>query len=279
MNSFFSVGELSKLQNISRQTLIFYDKIGLFQPAYVDPDNGYRYYSSSQLDALDTILLMKKMGLSLDEIRVYMQDYTADSSILAMKRQLSVLTSQIEELQMLKSRVEHRCAQLEHARDVREWGERVTLEQVKRRYLLTQAVEPPYTLEQTSLATKQCFVRAFREHIPVFFQIGAVIPYENLLSGRYTEATQVFLPIEKSRHTKDVTALPEGQCLVTYHVGDYPSIGRAYCRLMEYAQEHQMKIVSDAYELAINDYLSTGDEREYVTKILLYVEPQPDAGT
>nr|WP_317324245.1 MerR family transcriptional regulator [uncultured Flavonifractor sp.] len=198
MNSFFSVGELSKLQNISRQTLIFYDKIGLFQPAYVDPDNGYRYYSSSQLDALDTILLMKKMGLSLDEIRVYMQDYTADSSILAMKRQLSVLTSQIEELQMLKSRVEHRCAQLEHARDVREWGERVTLEQVKRRYLLTQAVEPPYTLEQTSLATKQCFVRAFREHIPVFSRAARSSPMKTCCQGGTPRPRRSFSPSKRA---------------------------------------------------------------------------------
>ncbi|MGI6055273.1 MAG: MerR family DNA-binding transcriptional regulator, partial [Clostridium sp.] len=62
MNQFFSIGELSKLQNISRQTLIYYDKIGLFCPSYVDPDNGYRYYSWSQLDSLDTILIMKKIG-------------------------------------------------------------------------------------------------------------------------------------------------------------------------------------------------------------------------
>lgn len=30
MKNLFSIGEISKLQNISRQTLIFYDKIGLF---------------------------------------------------------------------------------------------------------------------------------------------------------------------------------------------------------------------------------------------------------
>ena len=54
MNNYFSIGELSKLQNISRQTLIFYDKIDLFTPAYIDPENGYRYYNANQLDYLDT---------------------------------------------------------------------------------------------------------------------------------------------------------------------------------------------------------------------------------
>ena len=37
MEDYFSIGELSRYQNISKQTLIFYDKLGLFQPAYVDP--------------------------------------------------------------------------------------------------------------------------------------------------------------------------------------------------------------------------------------------------
>ena len=69
MEDLFSIGELSRYQNISRQTLIFYDKIGLFCPAYVDPHNGYRYYSASQIDYLDTILIMKKIGFSLDEIK------------------------------------------------------------------------------------------------------------------------------------------------------------------------------------------------------------------
>ena len=69
MKNLFSIGEISKQQNISRQTLIFYDKIGLFCPAYVDPQNGYRYYSSSQLDYLDTICIMKKIGFSLEEIK------------------------------------------------------------------------------------------------------------------------------------------------------------------------------------------------------------------
>ena len=59
----FSIGEVAKYQNISKQTLIFYDKIGLFRPAWVDPDNGYRYYSAKQLDELDAILIMKTIGL------------------------------------------------------------------------------------------------------------------------------------------------------------------------------------------------------------------------
>ena len=57
MKDLFSIGEVSRYQKISKQTLISYDKVGLFRPAYVDPNNGYRYYSASQIDYLDTILI------------------------------------------------------------------------------------------------------------------------------------------------------------------------------------------------------------------------------
>ena len=75
MEDYFSIGELSRYQNISKQTLIFYDKLGLFQPAYVDPNNGYRYYTARQLDELDTILILKKSGLSLQRIKELLEHY------------------------------------------------------------------------------------------------------------------------------------------------------------------------------------------------------------
>ena len=117
MEDLFSIGELSRYQNISRQTLIFYDKIGLFCPAYVDPHNGYRYYSASQIDYLDTILIMKKIGFSLDEIKEHMLHYNIDSSLAALKRQVSVIDRQIQELRLIRNRVLHRCGQMEEAKE------------------------------------------------------------------------------------------------------------------------------------------------------------------
>ena len=53
------------------------------------PDNGYRYYSASQIDQLDTILIMKRIGFSLKEIREHMQHYNIDSSLAAFRRQVA----------------------------------------------------------------------------------------------------------------------------------------------------------------------------------------------
>lgn len=269
MKNLFSIGELSKHQNISRQALIFYDKIGLFCPAYVDPENGYRYYSAKQLDDLDTIRIMKKIGFSLNEIKAHMKSYSLDTSIVALRKQLTSIERQIQELQLIKSRVEHRCLQLEHSAAIH--NSSVSVENVKPQYILLQEVAAPYTLEMVSMATKKCFVRSFKEQLPIFFQNGAVVPIERIQQGRYTEASHVFLPIEKSA-AQGIVELPAGQCVIAYHTGDYLSIGKAYERILEYCRSHHLKITSDSYELAVNDYLSTGNEAEYITKIMFYVE-------
>lgn len=271
MKNLFSVGELSKLQNISRQTLIFYDKIGLFRPAYVDPQNGYRYYSASQLDFLDTICIMKKIGFSLDEIKGYLKEYTLDTSLVALRRQLTIIERQIQDLQVIKSRVEHRCLQLEQSASIRDKIADVSVQTAKQQTILLQEVAAPYTLEMVSVATKQCFVRSFRERLPVFFQSGAIVPLSRIRQGQYTLASHAFLPIENCP-AAGVVELPAGPCVVTYHTGDYPSIGIAYERILAYCREHQLRIISDSYEFALTDYLSTGDETEYITRILFYVE-------
>ena len=57
MNTRFTVGEMAKLNNISKQTLIFYDNEGIFKPKIIDPINGYRYYTADQLEVLDLSLI------------------------------------------------------------------------------------------------------------------------------------------------------------------------------------------------------------------------------
>ena len=273
MNHLFSIGEVSKYQNISKQTLIFYDKIGLFRPAYVDPDNGYRYYSAGQIDYLDTILIMKKIGFSLSEIKEHMQHYTIDSSLTALKKQLSVIDQQIRQLRLIRSRVQHRCEQMEQAKSHRKKENLVIMEEMDVPYILTHDVEKPYTLTEISIATKQCFADSFRKNLPVYLQSGVIVPLAHIRNGHYTAATKVFLPIEKTDKADNIQQLPAGTCVSIYHVGDYLSIGRSYQKLLDYCETHSLEIISDSHEFCINDYLTSRDEEEYITKIMFYVRP------
>ena len=225
MEDYFSIGELSSYQNISKQTLIFYDKIGLFRPAYVDPGNGYRYYSASQLDELDTILILKKCGLSLQAIKELLEHYTTENSLRVLTQQVQVLDRQMEELRMVRSRLAQRCVQLERAGLHREGGDQPRVERLPAQLLLIRPVEPPFTLREISIATKQCFAQAFQEQLPIYFQSGVTVPLERIRAGRYTEASAAFLPIEGTDRAENLLQLPEGLGASIYHRGDYRPSG------------------------------------------------------
>lgn len=238
MHQLFSIDELSSLQNISGQTLIFYDKIGLFCPAYINPNNGYRHYNAYQLDELDPICIMKRIGFSLE---------------------------------VIKSRIEHRCTHLEQSASISKNSTKIPINHEKAQYLLLQKVDFPYTQESVSMATKKCFVRSLKEKLPVFFQSRAIVPLKNIQNKRYTETSFAFSPVEAPHYT-DVLYLPEEKCVSTYPIGDYLSISTSYERLLKYCRISHLTILSDAYEFVINDYLSTKDENAYITRILFYVK-------
>ena len=63
----FKIGEFSKLSQVSIRMLRHYDKIDLLVPEKTDKFTGYRYYSSDQIEDLNLILKLKKVGFSLEE--------------------------------------------------------------------------------------------------------------------------------------------------------------------------------------------------------------------
>ena len=68
-----SVNEVSKLSGVSRRTLQYYDEIGLLPPSAVK-ESGYRQYDDENLRRLWSILFYKELGISLDEIRLLLEN-------------------------------------------------------------------------------------------------------------------------------------------------------------------------------------------------------------
>ena len=68
INRKLSISEMAQIHNITRQTLIYYDKIGLFKPDIIE-SNGYRYYSTTQIPLLREICFLRSIGMSMDDIR------------------------------------------------------------------------------------------------------------------------------------------------------------------------------------------------------------------
>ena len=270
MKDLFSIGELAKYQNVSKQTLIFYDKIGLFKPAYVDPTNGYRYYSAEQLDYLDTILIMKKIGFKLEDIKEHMQDYTTKNSLMFLYQQLDVLDKKIAELTLIRNRLKNRCENVEKASSY--LTDKPRLEQRSPSFILQHPVEAPYSSKDISIATKLCYAQALKNQLPIFFECGVSVPLQHIMSGRYEEASLAFVTTDYVPHVDNITKLPAGLTAYAYHLGSYETIGTTYNKLLNFCESQHLKLVSNSYEFCINDYITSKFEDEFITRIMFYVE-------
>ena len=148
----------------------------------------------------------------------------------------------------------------------------MTVKHVPQSRILFAPVDAPQSFREISIATKKCFSQALQDELPIFFQTGVIVPYENILNGRYTEASIAFLPIEKTKKAKNIKILPAGKVAGIYHYGTYESVERSYRKLLNFCREHELEILSDSYEFCVNDYFSSGDEREFITEIFFYVK-------
>ena len=85
-------GEFAKLAGVSVRTLHYYDEIGLLKPAFVDEQNGYRFYDEISLERMQEILFYRELDFELKSIRDILSspDYDKQKA-LAEQRKLLIL--------------------------------------------------------------------------------------------------------------------------------------------------------------------------------------------
>lgn len=69
MKDVYSIGELANKLEINKETIRYYEKIGLLSEARRN-ENRYRIYSNEDVEKLKFIIIMKKFGFSLKEIKI-----------------------------------------------------------------------------------------------------------------------------------------------------------------------------------------------------------------
>lgn len=105
------IGTLSKLSGLSRDTIRYYEKIGLLQlPKSARRENGYKDYPEETLKTLKEILRYKDLGFTLEEIRELL--VWNDMGVLDVHKMLKVvelkitgLDETIEKLHEIKMRL------------------------------------------------------------------------------------------------------------------------------------------------------------------------------
>jgi len=88
-----SIGRFSRRSGIPVSHLRHYHEVGLLQPAYVDPESGYRYYAIAQGEAAEVIGILRSIDVPVRDI----QRLLADPSQANVREVLAAHRTRLEE--------------------------------------------------------------------------------------------------------------------------------------------------------------------------------------
>lgn len=98
-----TIGQFAAMHGINKKTLMWYDEIGLFKPAAINPENGYRCYNYHQSPVLETILLLRELDVSVPEIQDFMKNRSAENMKALLEERITDLERQITHLQAVRT--------------------------------------------------------------------------------------------------------------------------------------------------------------------------------
>lgn len=108
MQLYYTIGEVSRIFNISIETLRYYDQLDILKP-YVVGDNRYRYYYIGQFEMISTIKLLKGLELSLNEIKALTHHEDLKKVCLALQEEQKSIHKKIDHLRLMEEKIKTIC--------------------------------------------------------------------------------------------------------------------------------------------------------------------------
>lgn len=265
---YFSTGEFAKLCKVNKQTLIYYDQIGLLSPIFKD-EKGYRFYTVAQYDFFTVITLLKEMGMSLKEIQAYMENKSPEGFLDLMLQQKKIVQEKRRTLEMIENRIDVKIQSMKEA--IQLDLNAITVQNFPAKVL--------YLSENVESATEEEFVAAVSDFIDELNQsnldtghpIGAMIKKEQILTHNSDNYSYLYMAQPAPLQVHDYFTTRGGKYLVAYHIGDPYTVNQTYEKIFKYMEVHHYEIAGYAYEEYVYDAVIRDSSFEYVTRILVEV--------
>ena len=98
----YSTGEFASHFGIKKDTLFYYDKINLFSPAGV-MENGYRYYTASQIEPFRTLLSFRELNVPIKKLDDYFRNPSPEKLESLSLSQLDQIKAEMEKLVQIQN--------------------------------------------------------------------------------------------------------------------------------------------------------------------------------
>ena len=269
-SAFFTTGEFASLCGVKKQTLFHYDNIGILKPTLID-EKGYRYYSPRLLRQYNIIHILQTSGLSLEEIKKYLDDYHPDQMIDLFHRQMKTLHQQIHMFQQLTAQMQNTVLAVETALATPEYQLLVQ----KQEAVTLAAV--PMTGERSEAQRTQTIGELYRycrqDIHRLDFIRGGIVLKEHLKTGNYEKD---YLCTKTSRREMPEKFLlleqPAGLYAIMHCMGGYSNVTKAYSILIEQLHFSPYKIIGNAYEFELLGFFASENPQDYVMRIEIQIE-------
>ncbi|MGM0900567.1 MAG: MerR family transcriptional regulator [Bacillota bacterium] len=258
-----TTGQFAKLLDVNKDTLLYYDKVGIFSPEII-ASNGYRYYSIYQADVIMVIFILKELDMSLKEIKHFLDNRSPEKLILLLEKKEKALTKKITELETMKRLVVDKIHDTKLAIEVN--TREVVFESKKKDQFVVATNSKPLTNDINFYDPMQKHYKYLEEHdiIPSASE-GWMIGVDNVLNGETGKYDYIYTKVDEptySNHTME-----KGTYLVAYHDEGYSSIEKTYRRIVSYAENHNLSLRGYFYEDILLDELSVKGMEKYLVKI------------
>ena len=108
----FNIGELSRLFNVSTDSIRYYEKIGILNPVR-NEENNYRVYTLSDIRQLTMIRELLGLDFSTEQIKKFDKNQNVETTKTLLTEELNIVNQNIVELFEKRISIEARIKSLE----------------------------------------------------------------------------------------------------------------------------------------------------------------------
>ena len=264
-----SIGEFSKICQVSTKTLRYYAEIGLILPNEINYENGYRYYSIEQLETMLFIKRLKSYNFSLEQIKVILQaeEFKDEKLYLSLIEKRKEIDKQVNELNIILEELNNDILNLKQGKSIMSYMENFDVKLVEIPNMNILYIRKMVQQYEFPLEYANCFGELLK-HIEDNKLTMTSPPMVLFHSDEYSPFgldTEFAIPIkERVKGTRDFNP---GLCLKTVLKGSYSDLSSVYAKQLEYA-EKEGYIGKDAlFEVYVNDPTQVESENNLITEI------------
>ena len=267
---FFQIGDVAKLFHLSVGSLRHYEKAGLLSPEYIDPETGYRYYSTRQFEVLNTIRYLRVLDMPLTQIAEFLKNRDVEHIQELLQAQKETVAKKKRELEIIEKKIDNRLSMLQDALNS-ELDMIWLVSFPKRRIAVIRDSLAPRSYLDLEVQIRQ--LEGQQKDALVFLgKIGVGITKEKLLENQYGQYDLVFLLLDpEDEYEGEVQVVPEEVCTALRFCGSHQEAPAQYEKLMAYVREQGLEIAGAAKEITMIDYGITNDTSRFVTEIQIPV--------